>query len=110
MRKIIKGDRVVVIAGKDKGRQGEVVRVVGNKVIVDGVNVVKRHQKPNPMRQIEGGIIAKSMPLDISNVAIYNPETQKADRVGIKVIREEGNRKKVRRVRFFKSNGAEIGA
>ncbi|MBO7081634.1 MAG: 50S ribosomal protein L24 [Neisseriaceae bacterium] len=102
MKKIIKGDRVVVIAGKDKGRQGEVVRVLGDRVIVDGVNVVKRHQKPNPMRQIEGGIITKNMPLDVSNVAILNPETQKADRVGIKVL-ENGEK-----VRFFKSNGAEI--
>ena len=108
MNKIIKGDKVVVITGKDKGRQGEVLRVLGDKVIVEGVNVVKRHQKPNPLRQIEGGIVAKSMPLHISNVAIFNPETQKADRVGIKEIKEEG--KKVRRVRFFKSNGAEIGA
>lgn len=108
MNKIIRGDQVIVIAGKDKGRKGEVVRVMGDKVIVEGVNVVKRHQKPNPMRQIEGGIIAKSMPLHISNVAIFNPETQKADRVGIKVIQEAGQ--KTRRERFFKSNGAKIGA
>ena len=106
MNKIIKGDQVIVIAGKDKGRKGEVIRVLGDKVIVDGVNVVKRHRKPNPMRQIEGGIITKNMPLDISNVAILNPETQKADRVGIKVIAEEGQ--KVRRVSVYKSNGAEI--
>lgn len=108
MKKIIKGDQVIVMAGKDKGRKGEVVRVLGDKVIVDGVNVVKRHQKPNPMRGVEGGVVAKNMPINVSNVAILNPETQKADRVGIKVIKEEG--KKVRRVRFFKSNGAQIGA
>ncbi|HEZ2159269.1 TPA: 50S ribosomal protein L24 [Neisseria meningitidis] len=104
MNKIIKGDRVVVIAGKDKGKQGQVVRVLGDKVVVEGVNVVKRHQT---MRGIEGGIITKEMPLDISNIAILNPETNKADRVGIKLIENEG---KVKRVRFFKSNGSIIGA
>lgn len=107
MNKIIKGDQVVVIAGKDKGKQGQVIRVLGEKVVVQGVNTVKRHQKPNPMRGIEGGIIAKDMPLAISNVAIFNPETKKADRVGIKLVESEG---KVKRVRVFKSNGAEIGA
>lgn len=105
MKKIIKGDQVVVIAGKDKGKKGEVLRVLGDKVVVEGVNVVKRHQKPNNMRGIEGGIIEKNMPVAISNVAIFNPETQKADRVGIKLIEGEG---KVKRVRVFKSNGAEI--
>ncbi|WP_312266664.1 50S ribosomal protein L24 [Neisseria sp.] len=107
MNKIIKGDKVVIIAGKDKGKQGEVIRVLGDKVVVEGVNVVKRHQKPNPMRGVEGGIITKNMPLAISNVAIFNPETNKADRVGIKLVENEG---KVKRVRVFKSNGAEIGA
>lgn len=107
MNKIIKGDQVIIIAGKDKGKQGQVKRVLGDKVVVEGVNVVKRHQKPNPMRGIEGGIIAKEMPLAISNVAIFNPETNKADRVGIKLIEGEG---KVKRVRFFKSNGSIIGA
>jgi len=107
MNKIIKGDQVVVITGKDKGKQGQVVRVLDDKVVVEGVNVVKRHQKPNPMRGIEGDIVSKEMPLDISNVAILNPETNKADRVGIKLIENEG---KVKRVRFFKSNGSVIGA
>ncbi|MDO4433095.1 MAG: 50S ribosomal protein L24 [Alysiella sp.] len=107
MNKIIKGDQVIVIAGKDKGKQGQVVRVLGDKVVVEGVNIVKRHQKPNPMRGIEGGIITKEMPLAISNVAIFNPETQKADRVGIKLVEGEG---KVKRVRVFKSNGAEVPA
>ena len=92
MNKIIKGDQVVVITGKDKGKQGQVVRVLGDKVVVEVV---------------EGGIITKEMPLDISNVAILNPETNKADRVGIKLIENEG---KVKRVRFFKSNGSIIGA
>lgn len=107
MNKIVKGDQVVVIAGKDKGKRGQVVRVLGDKVIVEGVNVVRRHQKPNPMRGIEGGVVLKNMPLAISNVAILNSNTQKADRVGIRLIEIDG---KVRRVRIFKSSDAEIGA
>lgn len=107
MSKIIRGDKVVVIAGKDKGKQGQVVKVLGDKVVVEGVNVAKRHQKPNPMRGIEGGVIIKNMPLAISNVAIFNPETNKADRVGVKLVESDG---KVKRVRFFKSNGSIIGA
>ncbi|WP_373795709.1 50S ribosomal protein L24 [Neisseria dentiae] len=107
MNKIIKGDKVIVIAGKDKGKQGQVVKVLGDKVVVEGINVAKRHQKPNPMRGIEGGIIVKNMPLAISNVAILNPETNKADRVGIKLVESDG---KVKRIRFFKSNGSIIGA
>ena len=98
MSKIIKGDHVVVISGRDKGKQGQVTRLLGDKVVVEGVNLVKRHQKPNPMRNVEGGVV-------ISNVAIYNKETQKADRVGVKLIDDDG---KVRRVRVFKSNGAEL--
>jgi len=105
MSKIIKGDHVVVISGRDKGKQGQVTRLLGDKVVVDGVNLVKRHQKPNPMRNVEGGVVVKNMPIHISNVAIYNKETQKADRVGIKLIDDNG---KVRRVRVFKSNGAEL--
>ena len=107
MNKLIKGDQVIVIAGKDKGKQGQVVRVLGDKIVVEGVNVAKRHQKPNPMRGVEGGIVLKNMPLAISNVAIFNPETKKADRVGIKLVEGEG---KVVRVRIFKSSGAVIGA
>ena len=105
MSKIIKGDHVVVISGRDKGKQGQVTRLLGDKVVVEGVNLVKRHQKPNPMCNVEGGIVVKSMPIHFSNVAIYNKETQKADRVGIKLIDNSG---KVRRVRVFKSNGAEL--
>ena len=105
MSKIIKGDHVVVISGRDKGKQGQVTRLLGDKVVVEGVNLVRRHQKPNPMRNIEGGVVVKNMPIHISNVAIYNKETQKADRVGIKLIDDNG---KVRRVRVFKSNGTEL--
>ena len=105
MSKIIKGDHVVVISGRDKGKQGQVTRLLGDRVVVEGVNLVKRHQKPNPMRNVEGGVVIKNMPIHISNVAIYNKETQKADRVGVKLIDDDG---KVRRVRVFKSNGAEL--
>ena len=105
MSKIVKGDHVIVISGRDKGKQGQVISLLGDKVVVEGVNLVKRHQKPNPMRNVEGGVVVKNMPIHISNVAIYNKETQKADRVGIKLIDDNG---KVRRVRVFKSNGAEL--
>lgn len=105
MRKIKKGDEVVVIAGKDKGKRGNVVRVMPNdKVFVEGVNLVKKHQKPNPMSGQPGGIIEKEMPLHVSNISIWNPAAGKADRVGIRVL--EDNRK----VRFFKSNGETIDA
>jgi large subunit ribosomal protein L24 len=94
MRKIKSNDEVIVISGKDKGKRGNVTRFVGeNKVIVSGINIVKRHTKPNPNAGITGGIVEKEAPLDISNVAIFNPETNKADRVGFLV--EEGQKKRV---------------
>ena len=103
MRKIKKGDNVIVIAGKDKGKRGAVLRVVDdNFVLVEGANRVRKHQKPNPMKGTTGGIVDKDMPLHVSNVALYNPATKKGDRVGIRVL-EDG-----RRVRFFKSNGEVI--
>lgn len=107
MNKIIKGDQVIVIAGKDNGKQGRVIRVLGSKVVVENINVVKRHQKPNLMRNIEGGIVVKEMPISISNVAILNPDTKKADRIGVRMIVVEGE---VKRVRVFKSSGMEIPA
>jgi large subunit ribosomal protein L24 len=107
MAKIKSGDQVIVITGKNKGATGKVLRVLDEKVVVEGVNVIKRHQKPNPMRGIEGGIVSKNAPINVSNVAIFNPETKKADRVGIKLVETEG---KVKRVRVFKSNGAQIDA
>ena len=100
MKKIRKGDQVIVIAGKDKGRRGVVTRRVNDeKIIVEGINRVKKHVRPNPLRGIPGGIVEKEMPIHISNVALFNPQTQKADRVGIRVL-EDG-----RKVRFFKSTG-----
>lgn len=105
MRKIKKGDEVIVITGKDKGKRGTVLRVVdADHVVVEGINVVKKHQRPNPMKGTTGGIVDKEMPLDLSNVAIYNPVTHKADRVGIKTMNDG------RRVRVYKSNGEMIDA
>jgi len=104
MRKIRKGDSVVVIAGRDKGKRGEVSRVVdAAHVVVNGVNTVKRHARPNPMKNQPGGIVSKEMPIHVSNVAIWNPVTGKADRVGFRTL-EDG-----RKVRFFKGNGEQIG-
>ncbi|MFN8770632.1 MAG: 50S ribosomal protein L24 [Neisseriaceae bacterium] len=104
MRKIRKGDEIIVIAGKDKGKTGSVLQVVedGCKAIVENVNVVKKHAKPNPMKGITGGVISKTMPIDISNVAIYNSETKKADRVGFKL--EDG-----KKIRVYKSTGKVVG-
>ena len=105
MRKIKKGDEVIVLAGKDKGKRGNVLRVrPDDRVVVEGVNVAKKHQKPNPQLGTPGGIVEKEMPLHVSNVAVYNPATGKADRVGFKVL-EDG-----RKVRFFKSNNEVIDA
>ena len=105
MDKIRKGDEVVVITGKDKGKRGTVVlRVDGEHVVVEGVNRAKKHVKPNPMKGVAGGIVDKDMPIHISNVALFNAATKKADRVGIKVL-EDG-----RKVRVFKSNGELVNA
>ncbi len=106
MRKIKKGDEVIVIAGKDKGRRGQVIRVLtdADKVVVQNVNIAKRHTRPNPQKGIAGGIVEKEMPIHISNVAIYNAKTGKGDRVGIRTL-EDG-----RKVRYFKSNNELIDA
>jgi large subunit ribosomal protein L24 len=102
MQKIRKGDQVIVTTGKDKGRRGTVLKVLENRVLVEGVNRVKKAQKPNPMKGTVGGIIDKEMPLHVSNVALFNPATGKGDRVGIKSL-EDG-----RMVRYFKSNDEVI--
>ncbi len=105
MNKIRKGDEVVVLTGKDRGRRGAVLRRVDDEhVVVEGINRVKKHARPNPLKGEVGGIVEKEMPIHISNVALFNPASQKADRVGIKVL-EDG-----RRVRFFKSNGELVEA
>jgi large subunit ribosomal protein L24 len=105
MQKIRKGDDVIVTTGKDKGRRGTVLRRVDDRhLLVEGVNRAKKHQKPNPMKGQTGGIVDMDMPIDISNVALFNPQTQKADRVGFKTL-EDG-----RKVRIFKSNGEVVDA
>ncbi len=104
MRRIKTGDDVIIIAGKDKGKQGKVVRVLqeNDRVVVENINLVKRHTKSNPMLNQPGGIVQKEMPLHVSNVALFNPETGKADRVGFKIL-EDG-----RKVRYFKSNNEVV--
>ena len=112
MNKIRKGDQVIVLTGRDKGRKGTVLsRVDDERLIVEGVNVVKKHVKPNPMKGITGGVIDKTLSIHQSNVAIFNPATGKADRVGIKLLSadEQKSRKtKDNGVRVFRSSGAEI--
>lgn len=103
MRKIKKGDDVIVIAGKDKGRRGSVLRVMAdNRLIVENVNMVKRHTKGNPMAGVAGGIIEKEAPIQVSNVMLYNPAKGAGDRVGIRVL-EDGKKE-----RFFKSNNESV--
>jgi len=107
MNKIRKGDEVVVIAGRDKGRRGTVIKVLDDKVYVENLNMVKRHTKPNPQRNSPGGIIEKEAPLHISNVMLWNPITKKGDRVGFRTLKDGS---KERKVRFFKSNNEVIDA
>jgi len=102
MNKIRTGDEVIVITGRDKGKRGKVLSRAGLKhLVVEGVNIVKKHAKPNPMKGVTGGIVEKTMPIDQSNVAIFNPATGKADRVGVKAV--DG-----KNVRVFKSSGEQI--
>ena len=105
MKRIRKGDEVVVLAGRDKGKRGTVLRRVdAEHVVVEGVNRVKKHQRPNPMKGEQGGIVDKDLPIHVSNVALFNPATKKADRAGIKVL--DGGKK----VRVFKDNGEQVDA
>jgi large subunit ribosomal protein L24 len=104
VNRLKKGDEVVIIAGKDKGKKGTVAKLVGeDRVLVDGVNIVKKHARANPMTGAQGGIVAKEMPIHVSNVALFNPETNKADRIGFRVENDV-------KVRFFKSTGKTVGA
>lgn len=103
MQRIKKGDEVIVTAGRDKGRRGNVMEILkNNRVMVENINVVKKHAKPNPMAGVEGGIIEKEMSIAISNIMLFNPATNKGDRVGIKTL-EDG-----KKVRFFKSNNEVV--
>jgi len=105
MNRIKKGDEVVVISGRDKGKRGTVLRRVdAAHVVVEGVNRVKKHQRPNPMKNLTGGIVDKDMPIHVSNIALYNAATQKADRIGFKVLGDG------RKVRVFRSNDEQVDA
>lgn len=104
MQKIRKGDDVIVVTGKDKGKRGSVLKVLEDRVVIESVNMAKKHVKPNPNVGETGGIVEKEMPLHISNVALFNPATGKADRVGIKTL-DDG-----RKVRFYKSNNEVVDA
>ena len=105
MQRIKKGDEVVVLTGRDKGKRGTVLRRIDAlHVVVEGVNRVKKHQRPNPMKGVTGGIVDKDMPIDISNIALFNPATKKADRVRVKTL-DDG-----RKVRVFKANGEQVDA
>ena len=105
MKRIRKGDEVVVLAGRDKGKRGTVLRRVdADHVVVEGVNRVKKHQRPNPMKGVNGGIVDLDLPIHISNVALFNPATKKAGRVGVKKL-DDG-----RKVRIFKANGEQVDA
>ncbi len=103
MHKIHRGDDVIVIAGKDRGRRGTVLKVLNDKrVVVESINIAKKHVKANPNAGVSGGIIEREMPLDISNVMVYNPSTNKGDRIGFRVLKDN------KKVRFFKSNGEVV--
>lgn len=103
MRKIKKGDEVIVLAGRDKGKRGTVLKMLPyDSVLVDSVNLVKRHTKPNPNKGVTGGIIEKEAPIHISNLALYNPATKKGDRIGFRVL-EDG-----RKVRYYRSTGEVV--
>jgi large subunit ribosomal protein L24 len=104
MERIRKGDEVVVLSGRDKGRRGAVISVRGDEVVVENINRVKRHTKPNPQMQVQGGIIEKEAPLHRSKVALWNPAAKKGDRTGVKKLADG------KRVRFFRSNGEVIDA
>ncbi|MGH8741346.1 MAG: 50S ribosomal protein L24 [Burkholderiales bacterium] len=105
MQRIKKGDEVVVLSGRDKGKRGTVLRRVdAERVVVEGVNRVKKHQRPNPMKGLTGGIVDKDLPIHVSNVALFNPATKKADRIGVKTLQDG------RKVRVFKDNGEQVDA
>jgi large subunit ribosomal protein L24 len=101
MKRIKKGDTVIINTGKSKSHVGKILRVEGDKVVVEGANMIKKHVKPNPQVDQKGGIISKEAPLHASNVSLYNPTSKKADRIGFKFIEKDGNKQKLR---YFKSN------
>ena len=104
MNRIRKGDQVIIIAGADKGKKGEVVRVAGDKVVVQNVNIIKRHTKPNPQAGVAGGVVEREASMHISNIALFNPASGKGERIGFKVL-EDG-----RKLRVFRSSGEALDA
>jgi len=106
-KRIRSGDEIVVKSGKDRGRRGTVSRIMGDKILVDGINVAKKHVKPDPNAGVQGGIEEKEMPLHVSNVMLYNPDSKKGERVGFKFLGEGDDRRKVR---IFKSSGEVVDA
>lgn len=104
MNRIKKGDQVIVTAGKDKGKKGDVVRVAGDKVVVSNINIIKRHTKPNPQANQPGGVIEREAPIHVSNVMLFNPASGKGERIGVKVL-EDG-----RKLRVFRSSGEAVDA
>lgn len=107
MKRIRTGDTVIVIAGKSKGQIGKILRVLGERLVVEGANLIKKHVKPNPQINQQGGIVTKEASINVSNVAMYNPITKKADKVGFKFVDKNGTNQKVR---YFKSNNEFIDA
>lgn len=105
MKRIRSGDTVIVIAGKSKGHVGKVTRVVGDSIIVEGANIIKKHVKPNPQLNEKGGIIPMEAPFNVSNAAVYNPVSKKADKIGFRFIEKDGKKHKVR---YFKSNNEVV--
>lgn len=111
MKKIKRDDKVVVLTGRDRGRSGKVIKIVDdNTALVEGVNVIKKHVKPNPQLRVQGGIVEKESPIQLSNLALLNPVTNKADRVGFRIIEAKNPGEKARKVRYFKSNNELVDA
>ena len=111
MNKIRKDDRVIVLTGKDRGRSGKIIKVVeGNRALVEGINLIKKHVKPNPYKNTQGGIIEREAAIHLSNLALLNPMTNKADKVGFKCIEPKKTGEKLRKVRYFKSNNEMVDA
>lgn len=104
MNKIRKDDQVVVLTGKDKGRSGRVLKIDGDRAVVEGINVLKKHMKPNPYKREQGGIVEKESPIHISNIALLNPITKKADKIGVRFVEPAAAGEKRKKVRYFKSN------
>src|SRR3989338_1745741 len=110
MNKIKTGDTVIVLTGKDKRRSGKVIKLLGARALVEGVNMIKKHVKPDPKNQVQGGIVEKESAIHLSNLAILNPTTNKADRVGFKILKSKNDSEHSRKARYFKSDNELVDA